>query len=239
MPEISTMTGADSSSGLEQEAAMMRAIERRKVQKPTSSHGKIPDIKKSGYNALDKNSFLKLLVTQLQKQDPTNPMNDKEFISQMAQFSSLEQMNNVANQMTKMRASQATALIGKMVLGKDIETDKPLQGIPTTTLYQSDGSVLLRINGRFTKLDDVTAVTEVAPTAAPIPTPTPLALPNSGGVTAVDQNVSRETAARSVSQSTAAQEYEKNQKAAEQIPQRTLSATEPAAEPPVTSTNKK
>ena len=44
---------------------------------------------------LDKEAFLKLLIAQLANQDPMNPMEDREFIAQMAQFSSLEQMANM------------------------------------------------------------------------------------------------------------------------------------------------
>lgn len=44
----------------------------------------------SASSALDKDDFLQLLVTQLQHQDPLNPLDDKEFIAQLAQFSSLE-----------------------------------------------------------------------------------------------------------------------------------------------------
>ena len=46
---------------------------------------------------LDKDAFLKLLITQLSNQDPLNPMEDKEFIAQMAQFSTLEQIQAMNN----------------------------------------------------------------------------------------------------------------------------------------------
>lgn len=50
-------------------------------------------------STLGKDEFLKLLITQIRHQDAMNPMDDKEFISQMAQFSSLEQMQNLNNTM--------------------------------------------------------------------------------------------------------------------------------------------
>jgi flagellar basal-body rod modification protein FlgD len=61
---------------------------------------------------LGKDDFLKLLVTQMQYQDPINPMDDTQFVSQMAQFSSLEQMQNMN---TATLTTQATTLIGKLV----------------------------------------------------------------------------------------------------------------------------
>ncbi|NBG87569.1 flagellar hook capping protein [Isachenkonia alkalipeptolytica] len=50
---------------------------------------------KSTMGDLDKDAFLQLLTTQLSNQDPLNPTEDREFIAQMAQFSSLEQMQNL------------------------------------------------------------------------------------------------------------------------------------------------
>ncbi|MFP4065954.1 MAG: flagellar hook assembly protein FlgD [Spirochaetaceae bacterium] len=68
---------------------------------------------------MGKDEFLKLLLTQLQNQDPTKPMEDKEFIAQMAQFSSLEQMTNMATEFAKVEklvsAGQASDLLGKTV----------------------------------------------------------------------------------------------------------------------------
>jgi flagellar basal-body rod modification protein FlgD len=72
---------------------------------------------------LGKDDFLKLLTTQLQQQDPTQPMDNTAFVAQLAQFSSLEQMNNVNDTLTKMLTAQGTAqqtaassLIGKSVV---------------------------------------------------------------------------------------------------------------------------
>ena len=72
-----------------------------------------------GKRELDRDAFLKILITQLQYQDPTQPMQDKEFIAQMAQFSSLEQMNKVASSNEQVFQVSAMAL-GAQLLGNTV-----------------------------------------------------------------------------------------------------------------------
>lgn len=68
---------------------------------------------------MGKDEFIKILITQLSHQDPTAPMEDKEFIAQMAQFSSLEQMTNMAQDFSKLASvfsnSEAVSSLGKQV----------------------------------------------------------------------------------------------------------------------------
>lgn len=71
---------------------------------------------KSTGQMLGKDDFLKLLVGQLQHQDPMQPSGDKEFISQMTQFSMLEQLTNLT---AGLQLGQATALIGRTITWTD------------------------------------------------------------------------------------------------------------------------
>jgi flagellar basal-body rod modification protein FlgD len=61
---------------------------------------------KTSSTDLGKDEFLNILMTQLQNQDPLDPMDDRAFISQMASFSSLEQMTNMANSVDTLVQSQ-------------------------------------------------------------------------------------------------------------------------------------
>jgi flagellar basal-body rod modification protein FlgD len=74
---------------------------------------------------LDKEDFLNLLITQLQHQDPLNPTDSVEFTAQLAQFSSLEQLGNVNDNLIQLQYfqasinnSQAILLIGKEITAK-------------------------------------------------------------------------------------------------------------------------
>lgn len=71
-------------------------------------------------SGLGKDDFLKLLITQLANQDPTSPMENTEFIAQMAQFSSLEQMNNMATSFAQM-ANMITSNEASNTVGKTVE----------------------------------------------------------------------------------------------------------------------
>ena len=76
----------------------------------------------AGTKELDRDAFLNLLVTQLQNQDPLNPTDSTEFTAQLAQFSSLEQLGNVNDNLKQLQNfqasinnSQAVSLIGKEI----------------------------------------------------------------------------------------------------------------------------
>lgn len=91
---------------------------------------------KEDANVMGKDDFLKILMAQLQNQDPLNPMEDKEFISQMAQFSSLEQMTNMTSAIEDFVQShesgalvQHSELIGQNIIWeRQTETNGQLSG---------------------------------------------------------------------------------------------------------------
>ena len=107
---------------------------------------------------LGKDDFLKLLITQLTNQDPTQPMEDTQFISQMAQFSSLEQMTNMNESFNKMAgmitSSQATSTLGKTV---DIDLgDTTAQGVVEATSFGENPQVM--VNGMYYDMSKIRAV---------------------------------------------------------------------------------
>ncbi|MFC5401940.1 flagellar hook capping FlgD N-terminal domain-containing protein [Cohnella soli] len=115
---------------------------------------------------LGKDQFLQILVTQLRNQDPMQPMQDKEFIAQMAQFSSLEQTMNMSKELTSMRqsAGMAAGLIGKQISWLDTtDPNKVVEksGIVNTILWR-DGIQYVKAGTTEVPIDQLTSITEAS-----------------------------------------------------------------------------
>lgn len=97
----------------------MTSTERARVQNQADLFNQAIAENDDSSQQLGRDDFLQILITQLQNQDPTKPMEDKEFISQMAQFSALEQMTNVSQGFQEMNAllssNQALSVLGRTV----------------------------------------------------------------------------------------------------------------------------
>ena len=107
---------------------------------------------------LGKDDFLKLLMAQMTHQDPTEPMDNSQFIAQMAQFSSLEQMCNVSNGFNKMaqvmRSNEAAGTLGKVV-ELDVE-GQTVSGVVEG--FTRGENPQIQVNGNFYNMDYVRAV---------------------------------------------------------------------------------
>jgi len=113
-----------------------------------------------GKNVIGKDEFLKMLIAQLKNQAPLNPLDGTAFTAQLAQFSSLEQLQNINTQLSaftkqqqSLNSSQAVTLIGKEVLARGNTVQAA--GSPVALSYQLAGDAaegIVRIfdaNGEF------------------------------------------------------------------------------------------
>jgi len=76
---------------------------------------------------MGKDDFLKLFVAQLTHQDPTEPLDNKDFITQMAQFSSVEQLTNLNTNLTSMLQVQMLTQASQLI-GFEVEAGNPYTG---------------------------------------------------------------------------------------------------------------
>jgi flagellar basal-body rod modification protein FlgD len=117
-----------------------------------------------GKNAeLGKDQFLKLFVAQLQHQDPMNPMQDQDFMGQMASFSTLEQVTNMAKAneaiASNLSLTQSVGLLGRTVTRTD-DAKVAHTGRVENVNHTKDGKTVLTVNG--TEGVDPTTITQIA-----------------------------------------------------------------------------
>lgn len=119
-----------------------------------------PPPRAGGAGELGKQDFLQLLVAQLRNQDPLRPMEDREFITQLAQFRTLETMINLEERVQALAAvqvfSQATALIGKTVEAQLADGTRVV-GVVTEVSLTGDSPRLL-VDGQAVELSQIVAV---------------------------------------------------------------------------------
>lgn len=119
-------------------------------------------VRQAGANQqLDQQAFLKLLSTQLSNQNPLSPQDDQQFLAQLAQFSSVEGINNLKTSQTHLQASQ---LLGKTIHSSVVLNNKPqdLTGQVAAVRWDSQGVhlTLNDANRSEVLLDQVTQVSE-------------------------------------------------------------------------------
>lgn len=125
----------------------------------------------------DSNMFLKLMLQQLQNQDPTQPTDNTEWLSQLAQYSSLEQMTQMNQGLTDCMSyvkamysdmvanseiTQTLSLIGKEVTVKDPDDETGKKSISGTVSEASfeDGTGKVKIDGKYYSIANIIAVKE-------------------------------------------------------------------------------
>lgn len=138
------------------------------------SSGKVGNAQ-TGSSSLGKDAFLQLLVTQMQNQNPLDPQDNTQFVAQLAQFSSLETMQNLSDSVDAIggmyqasQALQASNLVGQTVLvdsgSTHVDTSKDMTGtitLPsdstktTVDVYNSEGEIVRTIDLKEQKAGDM------------------------------------------------------------------------------------
>ena len=138
----------------------MSVTEQARLQTQVNSFNKTIGTGRVAQQELGRDEFLKILLTQLQNQDPTAPMEDTQFISQMAQFSTLEQMTNMTSQFSQLNALLAAGQASSM-LGRTVEIADGVSTIQGVVNAVSSGDLpQVRIGDTFYDVSSIQTILE-------------------------------------------------------------------------------
>jgi flagellar basal-body rod modification protein FlgD len=136
---------------------LVQPVKDGKVQETNSSSKTSATGKKAANNQLGKDAFLKLLVTQMQYQDPLNPSTNTEYVAQLATYSQLEELQNLSATATN---SQAFGLVGKNVVIKADDSNDATKYISGTVDFVniSGGKTQISVNGSLYSIDKLDSI---------------------------------------------------------------------------------
>lgn len=114
-----------------------------------------------GISGLEAEDFLRMLVTQLQYQDPTEPVGNEEILTQVSQLRDLQSATDLQDTLTSLISgtglSDAASLIGQNIVGLNTAGDR-VEGIASSARVV-DGEPYVRVNGTDVKVQEISSVT--------------------------------------------------------------------------------
>lgn len=129
----------------------------------TNNDVPVVDPDKVGFNGLTSTDFMKLLITQLQNQDPTDPTSNEELLSQVSMMRNLQSNIELGDAVkaitTNQQLTTAANLIGREIEGVNND-DQAVMGIADRA-FMADGVAYLGVGSQAVKLSTVTSVNAV------------------------------------------------------------------------------
>lgn len=123
-------------------------------------NAKIREMNQGSKHSLSEADFMKLLITQLRNQDPTKPLEDKEFINQMTQLTSLKQLNEMITTMRtfskELAFTRTLGLVNKWVVYE--KSDGVMAQGMVESIRVKNGQTFLNVNGDEVALDQVSEI---------------------------------------------------------------------------------
>lgn len=123
----------------------------------------------SSAQSLTANDFIEFLTTELQNQDPTNPTDSSQMLTQLSEIGQLESSSNLDTSLTNMvqqnNVAAASSMIGKAVTGTDSNSN-PLSGTVSSVQVTSNGVNLTLNNGSTMPLSNLSSITSAGSTTA-------------------------------------------------------------------------
>ncbi len=120
----------------------------------------VVDSDKVGLNSLDADAFMKLLIAQLQNQDPTNPTSNEDMLAQISQMRALQSNVQLTESLTNMgigqQLSASSAMIGKLIAATNDNGDT-VTGQVSSVIVQN-GTAYLQVGNQGIKLNQVTEI---------------------------------------------------------------------------------